>query len=265
MPVAAVLILQIYKKISGRGFSDLDSLKSEKSAGQTRGVREVAPKANEISCTRVAGLSPAESERQQQRKKVKRENKQEKKKGNKHNNNKLPRLPTESPELLSCTLATHALRLRRCQQHPHSHPHPHLHWQQRQRQGQQQPQWSCQNCPTRRTRRIRRRLTRASLWAIWIHFNAPKRTWNACSRSMVDWQVSSSYNSPLPLVHMLTKSCLSSASIPLGISMHKGYAFVQFTNPFDARNACHGEDGKTVLSQTLGESYLRVYIRGNCV
>ncbi|XP_017063368.1 probable basic-leucine zipper transcription factor Q isoform X2 [Drosophila eugracilis] len=36
-----------------------------------------------------------------------------------------------------------------------------------------------------------------------------------------------------------------------GISMHKGYAFVQFTNPFDARNACHGEDGKTVLSQTL--------------
>lgn len=38
-----------------------------------------------------------------------------------------------------------------------------------------------------------------------------------------------------------------------GISMHKGYAFVQFTNPFDARNACHGEDGKTVLNQVLGE------------
>uniref|UniRef100_A0A1A9WD11 RRM domain-containing protein n=1 Tax=Glossina brevipalpis TaxID=37001 RepID=A0A1A9WD11_9MUSC len=36
-----------------------------------------------------------------------------------------------------------------------------------------------------------------------------------------------------------------------GISMHKGYAFVQFTNPFDARNACLGEDGKTILSQTL--------------
>ncbi|XP_037908900.1 uncharacterized protein LOC119650318 isoform X1 [Hermetia illucens] len=36
-----------------------------------------------------------------------------------------------------------------------------------------------------------------------------------------------------------------------GISMHKGYAFVQFTNPFDARNACHGEDGRTVLSQVL--------------
>lgn len=40
---------------------------------------------------------------------------------------------------------------------------------------------------------------------------------------------------------------------PLGISMHKGYAFVQFTNPFDARNACHGEDGRTILSQVLGK------------
>ncbi|XP_056631637.1 heterogeneous nuclear ribonucleoprotein C [Diorhabda carinulata] len=36
-----------------------------------------------------------------------------------------------------------------------------------------------------------------------------------------------------------------------GISMHKGYAFVQFTNPFDARSACLGEDGRTVLSQIL--------------
>lgn len=35
--------------------------------------------------------------------------------------------------------------------------------------------------------------------------------------------------------------------------MHKGYAFVQFTNPFDARNACHGEDGRNILSQVLGE------------
>lgn len=35
--------------------------------------------------------------------------------------------------------------------------------------------------------------------------------------------------------------------------MHKGYAFVQFTNPFDARSACLGEDGRTVLSQVLGE------------
>lgn len=63
MPVAAVLILQIYKKnrrprILGFGF-----VKSEKSAGQTRGVRGVvAPKPNAISCSRVAALSPAESE-----------------------------------------------------------------------------------------------------------------------------------------------------------------------------------------------------------
>lgn len=41
--------------------------------------------------------------------------------------------------------------------------------------------------------------------------------------------------------------------------MHKGYAFVQFTNPFDARNACHGEDGRTVLSQVLGESKRREF------
>ncbi|VVC41089.1 Zinc finger C2H2-type,RNA recognition motif domain [Cinara cedri] len=36
-----------------------------------------------------------------------------------------------------------------------------------------------------------------------------------------------------------------------GISMHKGFAFVQFTNPFDARSACVGEDARTVLGQTL--------------
>jgi len=36
-----------------------------------------------------------------------------------------------------------------------------------------------------------------------------------------------------------------------GISMHKGYAFVQFTNPFDARSACMGEDGRNMFSQTL--------------
>ncbi|GLV42570.1 uncharacterized protein CBL_03309 [Carabus blaptoides fortunei] len=36
-----------------------------------------------------------------------------------------------------------------------------------------------------------------------------------------------------------------------GISMHKGYAFVQFTNPFDARSACLGENGRTILGQVL--------------
>ena len=37
----------------------------------------------------------------------------------------------------------------------------------------------------------------------------------------------------------------------LGISMHKGYAFVQFTGPFDARSACLGEDGKTICGQVI--------------
>lgn len=37
--------------------------------------------------------------------------------------------------------------------------------------------------------------------------------------------------------------------------MHKGYAFVQFGNPFDARSACLGEDGRTVLGQVLGEFF----------
>lgn len=41
--------------------------------------------------------------------------------------------------------------------------------------------------------------------------------------------------------------------LPTGISMHKGYAFVQFLNQYDARNACHGEDGRNILSQVLGE------------
>lgn len=35
--------------------------------------------------------------------------------------------------------------------------------------------------------------------------------------------------------------------------MHKGYAFIQFTNPFDARSACLGEDGRLLWGQTLGK------------
>lgn len=37
--------------------------------------------------------------------------------------------------------------------------------------------------------------------------------------------------------------------------MHKGYAFVQFANPLDARSACLGEDNRVVLGQTLGEHW----------
>ncbi|CAG0921494.1 unnamed protein product [Notodromas monacha] len=33
--------------------------------------------------------------------------------------------------------------------------------------------------------------------------------------------------------------------------MHKGYAFVQFTNQSDARSACTGEDGKSISGQVL--------------
>ncbi|CAG0880163.1 unnamed protein product [Cyprideis torosa] len=36
-----------------------------------------------------------------------------------------------------------------------------------------------------------------------------------------------------------------------GISMHRGYAFVQFTNPFDARSACMGEDVRNLAGQIL--------------
>eukprot|EP00094_Tigriopus_californicus_P008171 TCALIF_07867-PA protein Name:"Similar to HNRNPCL1 Heterogeneous nuclear ribonucleoprotein C-like 1 (Homo sapiens)" AED:0.50 eAED:0.50 QI:232/1/0.5/1/1/1/2/0/94 len=43
----------------------------------------------------------------------------------------------------------------------------------------------------------------------------------------------------------------------VGISMHKGYAFVQFASPFDARSACLGEDGRTISSQTIGKSGAR--------
>lgn len=37
----------------------------------------------------------------------------------------------------------------------------------------------------------------------------------------------------------------------IGISMHKGYAFVQYTDTYDARNAVLGEDGRTIAGQIL--------------
>ncbi|UYV80499.1 HNRNPC [Cordylochernes scorpioides] len=39
----------------------------------------------------------------------------------------------------------------------------------------------------------------------------------------------------------------------IAISMHKGYAFVQYLDTWDARNAVVGEDGRTVAGQVLGE------------
>lgn len=38
--------------------------------------------------------------------------------------------------------------------------------------------------------------------------------------------------------------------------MHKGYAFVQFSNPVEAENACEGEDGRLVLNQNIGKIQL---------
>jgi heterogeneous nuclear ribonucleoprotein C1/C2 len=37
-----------------------------------------------------------------------------------------------------------------------------------------------------------------------------------------------------------------------GLSMHKGYAFVQYGNQLEARRACGAEDGMTYAGQALG-------------
>ncbi len=39
----------------------------------------------------------------------------------------------------------------------------------------------------------------------------------------------------------------------IGISMHKGYAFVQYTNEYDARNCVAGEDQRIYASQPIGK------------
>ena len=39
----------------------------------------------------------------------------------------------------------------------------------------------------------------------------------------------------------------------IGISMHKGYAFVQYTTEYDARNAVAGEDQRVYATQAIGE------------
>lgn len=38
----------------------------------------------------------------------------------------------------------------------------------------------------------------------------------------------------------------------LGMSMHKGYAFVQYNSHEEAKRAAMSEDGKTYAGQTLG-------------
>lgn len=39
----------------------------------------------------------------------------------------------------------------------------------------------------------------------------------------------------------------------VGCSVHKGYAFVQYSNERSARDAVGGEDGRVVAGQVLGE------------
>lgn len=43
----------------------------------------------------------------------------------------------------------------------------------------------------------------------------------------------------------------------VGCSVHKGYAFVQFSNERNARAAVASEDGRMIVGQVLGEAYGR--------
>jgi len=47
------------------------------------------------------------------------------------------------------------------------------------------------------------------------------------------------------------ESIFSRYGIVTGLSMHKGYAFVQYSNQMDARRACGAEDGMTYAGQAL--------------
>ena len=46
----------------------------------------------------------------------------------------------------------------------------------------------------------------------------------------------------------------------IAISMHKGYAFIQYTNEFEARCAVAGEDQRLYANQPIGESNSLVVI-----
>ena len=58
-------------------------------------------------------------------------------------------------------------------------------------------------------------------------------------------------------MHRGSPSSVCQMSPPLIAAIHftgtflQGYAFVQFTSPFDARSACLGEDAKSLCGQTL--------------
>ena len=51
----------------------------------------------------------------------------------------------------------------------------------------------------------------------------------------------------------------------IGISMHKGYAFVQYTSEVDARNAVAGEDQRVYATQPIGKFSTSTFIKGNVI
>lgn len=151
-----------------------------------------------------------------------------------------------------------------------------------------QAPWRSAKSATKPTRRIHRPWIHAFSWAISIHFSARKPTSRGCFSVMAEslvsfiikvgvylwivleavavslrngvwgwkpWRPSTGlWRAPLSYhAKTLRHCCWLTFVYFLGISMHKGYAFVQFTNPFDARSACLGEDGRSVLGQILGK------------
>lgn len=45
----------------------------------------------------------------------------------------------------------------------------------------------------------------------------------------------------------------------VGCSVHKGYAFVQYSNERHARAAVLGENGRVLAGQTLGKLFLKIF------
>jgi len=50
----------------------------------------------------------------------------------------------------------------------------------------------------------------------------------------------------------------------VGCSVHKGYAFVQYSNERHARAAVLGENGRVLAGQTLGKSFLKPFLVSGC-
>lgn len=63
----------------------------------------------------------------------------------------------------------------------------------------------------------------------------------------------------LNTVHMTKtelESIFSKYGAVVGISVHKGYAFIQYANETNARAAVIGEDSKTYYNMVLGKTFL---------